>query len=305
MVPGGELFDYVANSGPFGERICRYYAKQLIQAIHYIHTRGFAHRDLKCENVLLDKFYDVKIVDFGFACPVEGRDGSGINRSIVGSLGFMAPEIHAKQPYQAQVVDLFALGVILFIMYAGHPPFNMANMEDPHYKLIATNRSGQFWSAHSQRKEEGFFNEDFKDLVTAMLSFHPHQRLSIPDIVAHPWVQVGDYATPAEVRAEFEQRHERNKNAAQEEQAQKKANKQHQDQQPTTAVVHRGPGEQIPKTYKSIDDPSVTEADAADENVVLLRLKDFTEETNVANGFFSTYKPDVIMSKLFEKLPQI
>jgi len=49
----------------------------------------------------------------------------------------------------------------------------------------------------------------------------------------------------------------------------------------------------------------VTEADAADENVVLLRLKDFTEETNVANGFFSTYKPDVIMSKLFEKLPQI
>ena len=49
----------------------------------------------------------------------------------------------------------------------------------------------------------------------------------------------------------------------------------------------------------------MTEADAADENVVLLRLKDFTEETNVANGFFSTYKPDVIMSKLFEKLPQI
>lgn len=113
-------------------------------------------------------------VDFGFACPVEGRDGSGINRSIVGSLGFMAPEIHAKQPYQAQVVDLFALGVILFIMYAGHPPFNMANMEDPHYKLIATNRSGQFWSAHSNRKAEGFFNEEFKDLVTAMLSFHPH-----------------------------------------------------------------------------------------------------------------------------------
>jgi len=90
---------------------------------------------------LLDKLYDVKVVDFGFACPVEGRTGDGMNRSIVGSLGFMAPEIHAKQPYQGQVVDLFALGVILFVLYAGHPPFNMANLEDPHYKLIATNRS--------------------------------------------------------------------------------------------------------------------------------------------------------------------
>jgi serine/threonine protein kinase len=86
----------VANSGPFKESIVRYYAKQLIQAIHYIHTKGFAHRDLKCENILLDKLYDVKVVDFGFACPVEGRTGDGMNRSIVGSLGFMAPEIHAK-----------------------------------------------------------------------------------------------------------------------------------------------------------------------------------------------------------------
>lgn len=195
LVHGGELFDYVANSGPFKESIVRYYAKQLIQAVHYIHTKGFAHRDLKCENILLDKLYDVKVVDFGFACPVEGRTGDGMNRSIVGSLGFMAPEIHAKQPYQGQVVDLFALGVILFVLYAGHPPFNMANLEDPHYKLIATNRSQQFWSAHSNRKPEGFFNEEFKDLITAMLNFHPHQRLSIPDIVAHPWLQRGDFAT--------------------------------------------------------------------------------------------------------------
>jgi len=227
LVPGGELFDFVANSGPFGERISRYYAKQLIQAIHYIHTRGFAHRDLKCENVLLDKNYDIKIVDFGFACPVEGRDGSGINRSIVGSLGFMAPEIHARQPYQAQVVDLFALGCILFIMYAGHPPFNMANMEDPHYKLIATNKSSQFWAAHSNRKEENFFNEEFKDLVTAMLSFHPHQRLSIPDIVAHPWIQQGDYASADEVHEEFARRHEQNKKAAQADRELKQETKNH------------------------------------------------------------------------------
>jgi len=96
MIAGGELFDYVANSGPFKEDICKYFFKQILQGVHYIHSRGFSHRDLKPENILLDKFYDVKIVDFGFACPLEGRDGSGVNRSQIGTPGYMAPEILAK-----------------------------------------------------------------------------------------------------------------------------------------------------------------------------------------------------------------
>lgn len=103
----------------------------------------------------------------------------------------------------------------------------MANLEDPHYKLIATNRSQQFWSAHSNRKADGFFNEEFKDLITAMLNFHPHQRLSIPDIVAHPWLQRGEFANAEEVRQEFVTRHEQNKAVAQEEQDRKQAMKTH------------------------------------------------------------------------------
>ena len=145
MVAGGELFDYVANSGPFSEEICKYFFKQILLGVHYIHSKGLAHRDLKPENILLDKFYDAKIVDFGFACPVQGRDGSGTNRSRVGTLGYMAPEILYKQPYQGQVVDLFALGVILFTLYSGHPPFSYASEDDPYYKLLATNRSDLFW----------------------------------------------------------------------------------------------------------------------------------------------------------------
>ena len=74
MISGGELFDYVANSGPFSEPICKYYFKQMLKGIHYLHSKGFSHRDLKLENILIDKNYDIKIVDFGFACPLEGRD---------------------------------------------------------------------------------------------------------------------------------------------------------------------------------------------------------------------------------------
>ena len=98
-VLGGELFDYVANTGPFSEEICRYYFKQMLLGLHYLHSQGFAHRDLKPENILLDKNFDVKLVDFGFACPLEGRDGTGFSRSVIGTPGYMAPEILDKQPY--------------------------------------------------------------------------------------------------------------------------------------------------------------------------------------------------------------
>jgi serine/threonine protein kinase len=216
MIAGGELFDYVANSGPFSEEICKYFFKQILQGVHYIHSKGFSHRDLKPENILLDKMYDVKIVDFGFACPLEGRDGSGTNRSQIGTPGYMAPEILAKQPYQGQVVDLFALGVILFILYSGHPPFSMANEEDNYYKLLATNRSDLFWKAHSnpQRKPEGFYSEEFKDLITCMLQFHPHQRLCVADIIGHPWLATGGVAGADAVRSEFASRHQVNKERA-------------------------------------------------------------------------------------------
>merc|ERR1712051_457127 len=225
MISGGELFDYVSYSGPFSEPIAKYYFKQMLLGVHYIHSKGFSHRDLKPENILLDKFYDVKIVDFGFACPLEGRDGSGANTSTIGTPGYMAPEILARQPYQGQVVDLFALGVILFILYSGHPPFSMANEEDNYYKLLATNRSDLFWKAHSnpQRKPEGFYSEEFKDLITCMLQFHPHQRLCIADIIGHPWLSAGGAADADTVRQEFAQRHEVNKQRAMAEQERKNA----------------------------------------------------------------------------------
>jgi len=124
---------------------------------------------LKPENILLDKEYNCKIIDFGFATELEGRDGSGFNHSMVGTTSYMAPEILNRQPYQGHVVDLFALGVILFILYAQHPPFTQANTSDSFYKLLATNRADLFWKLHVQRHEPGFFTEEFKDLITSML----------------------------------------------------------------------------------------------------------------------------------------
>lgn len=90
---GGELFDYVANSGPFKPIFCRHYFKQMLDGLHYLHSNGNAHRDLKPENVMLSADYNVKIIDFGFTCNIAGRNGTGVSSSGVGTPGYMAPEI--------------------------------------------------------------------------------------------------------------------------------------------------------------------------------------------------------------------
>ena len=152
-----------------------------------MNTRGVANRDLKLENLMIDENFDLNMVDFGFACSIQGRQGDGLNRETLGTDGYMAPEVHMKTGYQGQVVDLFALGVSLFILYAGFKPFETATFDDPHYKLLAQYKSQQFWQAHEQGMPRGFFSQSFKDLITVMLSFQPYQRLTMADLVAHPW----------------------------------------------------------------------------------------------------------------------
>ena len=76
LATGGELFDFV-KAGMYSERIARFYFKQLIDGLDYVHQRGITHRDLKPENILYDSNFNLKIADFGFAAPISGRDGSG------------------------------------------------------------------------------------------------------------------------------------------------------------------------------------------------------------------------------------
>jgi len=171
---GGELFDFIATGGGFKESICRYYFKQMLAAMHYCHSNGVTHRDLKPENILLDEQYNIKIADFGFAAPVEGRDGEGKLKTYLGTESYMAPELHNRQEYTGVSVDLFALGIILFILHTGHPPFSKAKLNDPHYKWFVDNRSDKFWRMHRnyQAPESGPISAEFEDLITQMFQFN-------------------------------------------------------------------------------------------------------------------------------------
>ena len=75
LAKGGEVFDFIANSGKFSERVARYFFKQFLEGLDHVHMSGHSHRDLKPENLLLDSNYNLKIADFGFAAPIEGKDG--------------------------------------------------------------------------------------------------------------------------------------------------------------------------------------------------------------------------------------
>ena len=207
LITGGELFDFVALKR-FSPQVSRYYFKQMLQVLHYMHAQGVTHRDLKPENIMLDANYNIRFADFGFAAPTEGRDGTGFLKTILGTGAYMAPELHTRQKYKGQEVDLFAMAIILFILYTGHPPFNSAHpTKDPYYVMLAEGRIDAFWAQHSKNKPQGFFEPAFVDLMTHMLALQPTARLSLADTVAHPWMQ-GATATQAEVVAEFRQRHE-------------------------------------------------------------------------------------------------
>lgn len=87
-----------------------------------MHDKGYAHRDIKPENLLLTSTFVLKIADFGFSCLIRGKDGTGILKTKLGTEGYMAPEIATKH-YDGRKTDIFATGIILFIMYTGNPPF--------------------------------------------------------------------------------------------------------------------------------------------------------------------------------------
>jgi len=138
----------------------------MCEALDDIHKHGVCHRDLKPENVLLDKNFNIKIADFGFGAPTDGKEHQGYLRTRLGTLNYMAPEIHQKKPYSGPSVDVFAASIILFIMLTQHPPFNTAQPNDGFYKCIAANRSDLFWKSHIKTKpSEEFFSDDFKRLI--------------------------------------------------------------------------------------------------------------------------------------------
>jgi serine/threonine protein kinase len=188
LAEGGELFEYISKTGRFVPEACRTYFKQLISVIRYLNGINITHRDLKPENILFDKDYLLRVSDFGLS-----RDSLGPNRdyrlrSRVGTEGYKPMEM-MQGNYTGLQADLFAAGVILFIMYNGTPPFLSTGPEDNIYRLIKTQNFNRFWALHEARKPPGFFPTEFKRLINSILSADVERRPTLEGLATDDWVR--------------------------------------------------------------------------------------------------------------------
>ena len=237
VASGGELFDFISMTGAFSEKVARHFFHQFLDALEYLHQNGISHRDLKTENILLDKSFNLKVADFGYA------SGKSVNETQVGTPDYMAPEVLLGEKYSGQNADVFGAGLILFMMHAQSKAFLKAEQADPYYKNMASNRPDKFWKEHIKSKgDESYFTEEFMDLVNGLFAYNPYHRLAISEIRKHPWFN-GPLPTHDEIKEEFEAR----KTELQEEQ------RRQRDEDPTAAefdsslldgnTVHRGIGD--------------------------------------------------------------
>jgi len=132
FVQGGLLFDLCQTMGAMGEDAGRFFLHQMLDSIDYMHSRRVVHRDLKLENILIDDQLNLKLADFGFACY---KNIDALN-SYRGTMTYMAPEIKEGKTYKGQNVDMFSIGVILFIIVQGIFPFKEARKKEYFYNLL-------------------------------------------------------------------------------------------------------------------------------------------------------------------------
>jgi len=177
-VKGGELYNRIVENGTFSEPNARLICKSILRAVKYCHDRGVVHRDLKPENILLvaKNSSDIKICDFG--CAGRLKQGEYLH-TFCGTINYMAPEMVKRRLYN-ESVDMWSLGVILFVAIAGYHPFEGDN-NDQIRKLIvggSYNLTGPEWFGISPI---------CKELISAMMELDPNARISADMALLHPW----------------------------------------------------------------------------------------------------------------------
>uniref|UniRef100_A0A672R1M9 non-specific serine/threonine protein kinase n=1 Tax=Sinocyclocheilus grahami TaxID=75366 RepID=A0A672R1M9_SINGR len=170
----GEIFDYLASRGRLSEMDARRKFWQILSAVEYCHERNIVHRDLKAENLLLDAHMNMKIADFGFGNFF--RPGEPLT-TWCGSPPYAAPEVFEGQQYEGPQLDIWSMGVVLYVLVCGALPFDGPSLPVLRQRVL----EGRFRIPY-------FMSEDCEHLIRKMLVLDPAKRLSLSQIKEHRWM---------------------------------------------------------------------------------------------------------------------
>uniref|UniRef100_A0A8D1YLE1 calcium/calmodulin-dependent protein kinase n=1 Tax=Sus scrofa TaxID=9823 RepID=A0A8D1YLE1_PIG len=180
-VTGGELFEDIVAREYYSEADASHCIQQILEAVLHCHQMGVVHRDLKPENLLLAsklKGAAVKLADFGLAIEVEGEQQAWFG--FAGTPGYLSPEVLRKDPY-GKPVDLWACGVILYILLVGYPPF----WDEDQHRLYQQIKAGAY---DFPSPEWDTVTPEAKDLINKMLTINPSKRITAAEALKHPWI---------------------------------------------------------------------------------------------------------------------
>ncbi|GLE00738.1 hypothetical protein PINS_up009526 [Pythium insidiosum] len=203
----GDLFDLISKTGALPERVAKVYFRQLMRAVQACHRSGVIHRDIKPENILFDDQFTLKLCDFGLASivsPATGRVEDAWLSDVEGTTLYMAPEIESGEPFRGTPVDVWACGVVLFILLTGYPPFDEPTPDDFWFDCIVDEDMTQFWE--SQPDAVARPGSAAVDLINRLLCVDPDRRITVADVLAHPWLADTDDVDREAVIAEMSER---------------------------------------------------------------------------------------------------
>ncbi|XP_071646777.1 calcium/calmodulin-dependent protein kinase II isoform X22 [Temnothorax longispinosus] len=181
LVTGGELFEDIVAREFYSEADASHCIQQILESVHHCHHNGVVHRDLKPENLLLAskaKGAAVKLADFGLAIEVQGDAQAWYG--FAGTPGYLSPEVLKKEPY-GKPVDIWACGVILYILLVGYPPF----WDEDQHRLYGQIKAGSY---DYPSPEWDTVTPEAKNLINQMLTVNPGKRITASEALKHPWI---------------------------------------------------------------------------------------------------------------------
>ncbi|KAJ9458662.1 Serine/threonine-protein kinase Aurora-3 [Diplonema papillatum] len=170
--PGGQLYQMIGKTG-MPEPEAASFVRQVVSALRYLHGKGYVHRDVKPENLLIDKRGTLRLADFGWAVPSRAR-----RMTVCGTLDYMAPELLAEPPSHSSPVDLWAVGAVAHELLCGSPPFALPTSYQTYQNIV-----------HAEYQPPSSFSVHAASFVASLLIKSESERMTIEQATLHAFVR--------------------------------------------------------------------------------------------------------------------